>query len=215
MDTHYTKQRKYFDYDLSIYIGAGSGYVSVEMAKLGLRVYSCDIASESIKNLNNFKKNFKLKNLQIIKTYAERISLPDESVDFIVANAVLEHIPDEKATISEWKRILRPHGKIFITVPLKYRYLWPFFWPINFIHDKILGHMRRYDLEDLKGKFRLKIKKVYYTGHLAKTLWLIISRVFALNIRKNFSLDEYFEKVDARKKDKQYGASNIIVVFEK
>lgn len=196
-------------------IGAGSGYISVEMAKLGMKVYSCDITPMSIKNLKKYKQTFRLENLKILKSWAEKIPLPNNSVDFIVANAVLEHIPNEMRAVKEWKRILKPKGKMFIASPIKYRYIWPFFWPLNYVHDKILGHVRRYDLEDLTRKFQLKVRKVYYTGHVIKTLWLVISRFLVFNIRRNFYLDEYFEKVDADKEGRPYGASNIIVIFEK
>lgn len=196
-------------------IGAGSGYVAVEMAKLGLKVYACDISSTAIKNLKSFKKLFSLKNFHILKCPAEKITLPDRSVDYIVANAILEHIKEEEETIQEWIRILKPEGKIFIVVPLKFRFIWPFFWPVNYVNDKLLGHLRRYDLIDLKRKFNLKTKKVYYTGHFIKMIWLLLSRILIMGIRKNLKLDDYFEKVDTKRERVKYGASNITVIFQK
>ena len=191
-------------------IATGRGYVAIEMAKLGMQVIACDLSFQSIKNLGKYKKQFSLKNLQLLSCPAEKIPLPDKSVDFIVANAILEHIPNEKEAIAEWKRILRPHGRMFIAVPLKLRYVWPFLWLINYIHDKRIGHLRRYDLQNLQEKFNLRVLKVFYTGHLLK----VVSAITSLFIIKSEKFSEFFEKIDTRQESKRYGASNIIVLFE-
>lgn len=179
------------------------------MAKLGLNVVACDITPVVIKNLNRYKEELNLKNLTIIVSKAEEIPVPDKSFDFVVANAVLEHIPNEDAAVTEWKRILKPNGKIFITVPLKFRYIWPFLWPINYIYDKRIGHLRRYNLRDLEKVFLMKMSKVYYTGHLIKVLGFAMSLLFPSK-----SLLEYIEKVDAKLITERYGASNISVILE-
>ena len=189
-------------------IATGSGYVAIEMAKLGLNVIATDLTPEAIGNLNKYKKKLSLSNLKIIKCYAEKIPLPDKSVDYIVANAILEHIPDEQKAIKEWKRILKPYGKMFITVPLRFKYVWPFLWPINYVHDKRIGHLRRYDLNILKKKFNLEVVKYFYTGHLVKIWGIIISL-----ITKGSKYDYYFEKLDEEKSHNRYGASNITVIF--
>lgn len=190
-------------------IGSGSGYIAVEMAKLGLNVIATDFTPEAIDNLNKHKKQFSLQKLTIKKCFAEKIPLPDKSVDFVIANAILEHIPNEKEAINEWKRILKPHGRMFIAVPLKLRYVWPFLWPVNYVHDKRIGHLRRYDLQSLQRKFKLKVLKVFYTGHLLK----VISAIMALFI-KSQKISNFFEKIDIRQEHWCYGASNIIVLFE-
>jgi SAM-dependent methyltransferase len=50
-----------------------------------------------------------------------RIPLPDESVDCAVATEIFEHVPDLEATLREIRRVLKPGGSIFFTVP----FLWP------------------------------------------------------------------------------------------
>lgn len=206
---------KNFKSKILIDLGTGSGYVALSMAQKGLKVFACDIAPQAISNLNLHKKNFKLKNLYPIKCFAEDIPLPDSSVDYIVSNAILEHIPNEEKAIFEWKRILKKGGKIFIVVPIKYRFIWPIFWPLNYINDRMVGHLRRYDAEDLKRKFDLKVKKIYYTGHFIKTVWVILSRFLAFNIRSNSILDNFFEKIDQKLENKRYGSSNVTMVLEK
>ena len=190
-------------------IATGSGYVAVEMAKLGLNVIATDLTPEAIENLKKYKKKFSLLNLKLIKCYAEKIPLPDDSVDYIVANAILEHIPNERQAINEWKRILKPGGKMFITVPLKYQYIWPFLWLPNYVHDKRIGHLRRYDLKTLKYRFKLPVIKVFYSGHLIKILGIILGMILRTD-----KYDEYFEEKDKKYQNNIYGANNISVILK-
>ena len=190
-------------------IGTGSGYVAVELAKYGVNVIACDMSGQAIENLKKYKSQFSLKNLKFLVCKAEDIPLADNSVDYIVANALLEHIPNEKKAIYKWKRVLRREGKMLITVPLSLKYVWPFLWLINIPYDKRLGHLRRYDLKSLKEKFRLKALKVFYTGHLVKVLGVIFSEFIGTH-----RLDEFLEKQDEKKQDIRYGANNISVIFQ-
>jgi len=191
-------------------IATGSGYIAVEMAKLGMKVYATDLSPQSLRNLEKFKKQFNLTNLVIIACKAENIPLKDKIADYIVANAILEHIPQEEKTIKEWKRLLRKDGKMLITVPLKFRYVWPFLWPINFIHDKRIGHLRRYDLSDLKTKFKMETVAYFYTGHLIKVLGIARAFIFKTN-----KFEAAYEKKDAQQYRVRYGANNISVIFTK
>lgn len=67
-------------------------------------------------------------NLHYLHNLVWNIMLPDESVDTIVANSLLEHLgldyydqplaPDaERDTVNEFARILKPNGKLLMQVP--------------------------------------------------------------------------------------------------
>jgi len=191
-------------------LGAGQGYISIEMAKLGLNVIACDMSKESIKSINRYEKEFKLKKVKAVKCFVEKLPLKDNSVDYVVANAILEHISSEQEAISEWKRILKPKGRLLVSVPLAYKYVWPFFWLLNYVNDKRVGHLRRYDLEGLKDKFDMKVIDYSYTGHPLKVIWALFSLLFKTNI-----FAQTIENLDNNLSNKRYGASNIIVIFEK
>lgn len=191
-------------------IGTGAGYVAVEAAKLGLNVIACDITSEALNNIKRFKKQLNLSNIKLIKCGADKIPISNNSVDYVIACAILEHLPSEKKAVEEWKRILKPGGKLFLSVPLKYRYIWPFFIPLNYIHDKRIGHLRRYDMQGLKKLLKLKVLNVFYTGHFIKALGYIFSIIFNIHI-----FDIRLEDIDKKFQKWQYGALNIIAVFQK
>lgn len=190
-------------------IATGSGYVAVEMAKLGLKVIACDLSLGAVKNIRKYKKQFSLTNLIVIRCNAEKIPLKDKSVDYIVANAILEHIVDEQKAINEWKRLVKDGGRVFITVPITYKYIFPFLWIINYIHDKRIGHLRRYDLGSLQRKFNLHVLSYFYSGHLIKVFGLLFSIFF--NTHK---CDQFFENYDRKDEKKAYGSNNISVIFQ-
>ena len=46
----------------------------------------------------------------------------DETIDGILCEMVLEHVPDVRGALGECRRVLRPGGRIYIAVP----FLWPY-----------------------------------------------------------------------------------------
>lgn len=190
-------------------VGAGSGYISLFLAKEGFRVTAFDLTPAYVEQINKKAKKQKLTNLKAKVSPAEKLPLKSNSVDYLVANAILEHIEQEQATIKEWKRVTKPEGLIFITVPLKFRYMWPIFWPINYIHDKRIGHLRRYDRFDLQKKFDLELVDYFYTGHFIKTVGTLLN-IFL----KSPALAKKLEVLDAKSVKRRYGASNISVILK-
>ncbi|MFX1454029.1 MAG: class I SAM-dependent methyltransferase [Promethearchaeota archaeon] len=85
-----------------------------------------------------------------------RLPYRNSSIDFISALDVLEHVKRDHLAISEMSRILKKDGIIIITVPHRMRYY------TN--QDKLIGHYRRYEVDNLKRlfqKFDLKHLKTF------------------------------------------------------
>ena len=55
--------------------------------------------------------------VDIVEDGENPTSIPDESLDFVIASHVIEHCEDPVGTIKSWLRVLRPGGKIFLVVP--------------------------------------------------------------------------------------------------
>lgn len=63
------------------------------------------------------------------------------SFDLLIALDVIEHIGDDRAALKDYRRLLRPGGRLLLTVPA-YRWLWS--W-----HDQVNHHRRRYTRRSL------------------------------------------------------------------
>lgn len=191
--------------------GTGSGYMAIELAKLGATVIACDLTFNNLVKLKQIAEELNIKNINFICCKAEKLPFRNRFADFFILNAVLEHLAEEKKTIDEISRICKNVAGLMITAPLKFRYLNPLFIPINYLYDKRIGHLRRYDKEDLKRKFyNWKLDSIYYTGHFKKVLHSIfqIAKLSLFDDRK-------IEQLDDKKSSKKYGASNICAIFKR
>ncbi|MBD3254737.1 MAG: methyltransferase domain-containing protein [Candidatus Lokiarchaeota archaeon] len=80
----------------------------------------------------------------------------DTSFDFISALDVLEHVKDHKIAISEISRVLKKGAIGIITVPHRMKYYTG--------QDRLIGHYRRYEIEELieiLEKSNLKVLNVF------------------------------------------------------
>ena len=86
---------------------------------------------------------------------AVRLPFPDDTFDRIIAAEVLEHIPEDAAAIAELHRVLKPGGRIAVTVPawLAEQLCWRLSeeYHAPFVEG---GHVRIYTEHDLRRKLR-------------------------------------------------------------
>lgn len=96
-------------------LGCGTGFVSLALANEASIVFSIDNSSNMLKQLkfNSLDKNYK--NLYLIKSSLDSLSLFDESVDAVFINMALHHIKDAKGAISEMNRVLKKDGVVIIS----------------------------------------------------------------------------------------------------
>jgi len=55
---------------------------------------------------------------RVARADAAALPYPPASLDAVIANSTLEHLPDPGAAVREVARVLRPHGRFVWTVPL-------------------------------------------------------------------------------------------------
>jgi SAM-dependent methyltransferase len=73
----------------------------------------------------------------------EALPWPEDQFDLITCLDVIEHTPDDRATLAELRRVCRPGGYLLVTVPA-YPRLWS-------VHDEANHHYRRYSRAALRG----------------------------------------------------------------
>lgn len=96
--------------------GCGSGIYLSYFTSFAEKIYGidssesgCKVAKDRVKKFNNVI----IKKMDLTK----KLDFPDSFFDFILCSEVLEHIKNNKFTLFELKRVLKPDGFILLTVP--------------------------------------------------------------------------------------------------
>lgn len=103
-------------------IGAGTGYFSLNLARLGLivRPTATDISTGMLAQLADTAGELGV-GVRTVQAEAERLPFADASFDLVFGHAVLHHIPDLGRAFGEFARVLRPGGSIaFCGEPSRY-----------------------------------------------------------------------------------------------
>ncbi len=149
--------------DVLLDCGAGTGRFAEEMSAQ-CRVFVLDDHEEALKLLHQ-----RFRPEQIFSLAGDRVPLPDGSLEYVTALDVLEHVPDDRAVVSGFHRLLKPGGIAVVTVPAS-RALWSD-W------DVALHHFRRYDRAELRALFptsEWEVLHVNYTNVLAfPVVWAV------------------------------------------
>jgi ubiquinone/menaquinone biosynthesis C-methylase UbiE len=97
--------------------GCGEGnYVLALMKTFSVNVSGIEYQKEKVLQAHKIPE---LKS-RIIQGDIEHIPYPDNHFDVAILNEVIEHVPDERKTLSEIYRILKPNGIIIIFAPNKW-----------------------------------------------------------------------------------------------
>jgi arsenite methyltransferase len=103
--------------DTVLDIGSGSGTDVLSAARLVGRdgeVFALDMTPAMLEKLRGNIDEAGAPNVHVIEGNAEAIPLPDESVDIVTSNGVLNLVPDKRTAFAEIFRVLRPGGKVQI-----------------------------------------------------------------------------------------------------
>lgn len=99
-------------------LGSGGGLdcflASPKVGQSG-KVYGIDMTPEMITlaKSNALKRN--ITNVEFIHAEIEAIPLPNESVDLVISNCVINLVPNKQQVFSEIFRILKPSGRVAIS----------------------------------------------------------------------------------------------------
>jgi len=98
-------------------IGAGAGFDSLIAARLvgpTGRVIGFDMTEEMLKKARAGAAMMGATNVEFREGLAEALPLPDDCADVVISNGVLNMMLDKAATLAEWRRILKPGGRLQI-----------------------------------------------------------------------------------------------------
>lgn len=87
---------------------AGNGVTSTQLHQMGAKVIAMDL----------FPEFFRDKNIECIKAdLSKEIKLPNESLDWVICQEGVEHMPNQISIFTEFSRITKVGGRLLITTP--------------------------------------------------------------------------------------------------
>ncbi len=99
-------------------LGCGGGLdVFLAIQKVGQkgRVIGLDISPEMVEKANNSARKGNYKNVEFKVAEMEKLPVPDDSVDVVISNCVINHSPDKVAVFREVHRVLKAGGRMFVS----------------------------------------------------------------------------------------------------
>lgn len=196
-------------------IGCGVGVLSLYYGKRCKSVTGIDISNKAISIATESAKILKLNNSVKFKT----LNFPDnhlkDTFDKIIFSEVLEHILDENKALKAILKMLKPNGKLIITVPSKNSFLHKVGLSKKF--DEEVGHFRRYTSAEIKNKLKdndFKVFRIYKTSGLIRSILFYFKPFgFFIKFMKSY-IGTFINYIDLLTIN-LFGESQIIVIATK
>jgi SAM-dependent methyltransferase len=118
-------------------VGCGTGTMLAYLASYG-KAQGVDVDEEAVGYCHERGL------LDVRLGAAETLPFEDGSFDLVTALDVIEHLDDDAAALREMRRVLRPGGRILVTVPA-HRFMWG-------DQDEVNMHKRRYVATELRDR---------------------------------------------------------------
>lgn len=97
-------------------IGCGPGVFIRYMSLRAKHVIGLDVDRDSLGRVKS--RHCNLRNVDFAATVVDSLPFPDDLLDTVLFLEVLEHLEDDGAALREIWRVLRPGGKLVVSVPV-------------------------------------------------------------------------------------------------
>ena len=114
------------------------------------------------------------------------LPFPDRVFDLVCAFDIVEHVEDDRRVFAELSRVARRGASVVLSVPL-HQVQWTAF-------DALVGHVRRYEPDDLLALLRdhdLALERTAVFGMEPRSRWLLDLAVWGLTKRRVQALRWY------------------------
>ncbi|KAA5825023.1 methyltransferase domain-containing protein [Saccharopolyspora hirsuta] len=141
-------------------LGCGAGRHAFELYRRGADVIAFDQDVAELENVAAMFAAMKAENqvpdganAQTVSGDALDLPFPDGHFDVVIASEIMEHIPEDEKAMREMVRVVKPGGRVVVTVPRA----WPekICWALSDEYHQVEGgHVRIYSADELIGKLR-------------------------------------------------------------
>jgi SAM-dependent methyltransferase len=152
-------------------VGCGAGRHSFEAFRRGADVVAFDQSAEDLNDVDAILTAMAEQGeapasatAEAVKGDALDLPYPDGSFDCVIASEILEHVPADDRAIEELVRVLRPGGRLAVTVPrwLPEKICWLL---SDEYHANEGGHIRIYRADELHDKITAHGLEFDHTHH--------------------------------------------------
>lgn len=141
-------------------IGGGNGFVARGLADAGFDVVLVEPGQDGARNA--VRRGLK----QVVCATTDSARFEESSMPAVGLFDVIEHIEDDRGFLESMKRLVKPGGCVYVTVPA-YSFLWS-------MEDIQAGHFRRYDLSGIEKVLESAGFKIQFSSYIFRFLPLPI-----------------------------------------
>jgi SAM-dependent methyltransferase len=152
-------------------LGAGGGRHSFALLRKGARVVALDYSMDEVESTEEMFTAMREAgevpadaDATAVRADAYHLPFPDASFDLVVAAEVLEHLHDDVRAYAELSRVLKPGGRIAVTVPRWFPETVCWFLSDEY-HEVEGGHIRIYQRRQVLDRLRVAGLRPYASHH--------------------------------------------------
>ena len=131
-------------------VGAGSARDSFQLAEELAMVYVLDYSPQALRIVKNLNDQSKI-GVYLIQGDAFQIPIPDETLDIVFHQGLMEHFKDPMPLLQEQFRILKPGGLLLVDVPQRYHFYTIFKHILIFFNKWFAGWETEFSIGQLKS----------------------------------------------------------------
>jgi SAM-dependent methyltransferase len=192
---------------IALHVGSSSNPICAALANKSVYAFVVDEDGMWLPKLSDGHAS-----VQPIQASALKLPFPSGSIDTVLLLDVLERVGNEQAVIEEVQRVLRPGGKLILSVPNRGLFKFP-----NARRDRAVQQHRHYSQADLTRLLflRFRVLQRHYGGLLFYPLSMVADNFMRERLRVDWS--RFFQWLGDLDHDISWGrwSYNVIILAEK
>jgi len=162
-------------------VGCGAGGMVAWLLERGFDARGVDSSAATIQAAQSFLASRGLEPSRVSNTPLDVLAAQDAGADNVISMDCLEHIEDDRSAFGDLVRLIKPQGRLILTVPAM--------MALYGERDRKIGHYRRYaprELRALAAEHPLRIEELRYWNLLGVAPTFASQRVLGRAVNESF-----------------------------